>query len=519
MNQQNFPKVNPAKPKFPEVDAEEVVYPRRIIVKFINDIGIPYEDGADIYLPPEKWGEIKDIYPDATLNRLYIATSSDRLQELDKEAQERDKTYEHIDFLSFFTISLVSTDVADSLLNVLSGPGWEEFIEYVYLEALPGPNPAQPQPAPANPEYRNGSQGYLERSYYGDSTETLIGGIDAEAAWPLWAAAGSGEGISFIVVEKAWDFGDDEWKDASNNQPFTDSSLIYGHNYSDPGEDPQHGTKVLGILAMQDNDKRGVGIAPDATGKFVSVWRDKPEDDTSTNLPYIYDLPNAVMKANENLGSGDVLLIECQKYAASGANVLHPVEMDPAVFAEIRNATARGIAVIEPAGNLAKGAPNTVNLDNEENSLGFMILNRADTSSFQDSGAIMVAGAYAFPSTTTGYPKACTNQGYWHTSSNYGSRVDCFAWYDHVYTTGGNAAEDKDFGGTSAASAIVAGAVILIQALAKAKSGFVYGTQLDTGHLLRQILTSTGTPPASDNPATNPIGVMPNLKTFIDNVL
>jgi hypothetical protein len=130
----------------------------------------------------------------------------------------------------------------------------------------------------------------------------------------------------------------------------------------------------------------------------------------------------------------------------------------------------------------------------------------------------MVAGAFALPSTTTQYPKACKNRGYWHIDSNFGSRIDCFAWGESVYTTCGNA-ETSSFGGTSAAAAIVAGAVILMQALAKAKLGTAYETKLETGQLLRQILTSTGTKPASDNPVTNPIGVMPNLKTFIDTVL
>ena len=501
-----------------EVDPVDVVYPRRIIVKFINDIGIPYQDNAELNLPkewPDKWKEILEIYPAATLTRLYVATSSDRLQQLDKQAQVRDKSYEHVDLLTFFTISLASTDKADSILASLSQ--WE-IIEYAYLEALPGPNPTTPQSAPANPGYENGSQGYLQPSNHGNYAATFIGGINAEAAWPLLGAVGSGAGISFIDIEKQWDLNDPEWTDSANNVHFDPTSLIYGYNYSDPAElDPQHGSKVLGILGMQDNMSGGVGIAPDATGRVVSVWRDCRPGDAPTSLPYVYDLPEALMKAIDILGFGDVLLIECQMIPTSGANVLQPVEMDPAVFTDIRLATALGIAVVEPAGNMARGASNTVNLDDEANGLGVKILNRADQSAaspFRDSGAIMVASAFATPTSTPEYPKTFTNEGYWNPDSNYGSRVDCFAWGEGVFTTGGGNTTTGSFGGTSAASAIVAGAVILLQALAKARLQAPFHPWQ-----LRHILTSTGTPPASDNPVTNPIGVMPNLKAFIDNAL
>jgi subtilase family protein len=501
-----------------EVDPVEVVYPRRLIIKFKNDIGMRYEDGAEKNLPdgwPEKWLEITNIFHAATLTRLYVDTSSDRLQQLDKQAQAADKTYEHVDFLAFFTLNLASIDVADEILKLLYL--WD-IIEYVYLEALPGPNPTVPQALPANPDYQNGSQGYLKSSNYTVTSATSIGGIDAEAAWPLSGAVGSGSGISFIDIEKQWDLNDHEWTDASNTAHFGSTSLIYGHNYSDPAEiDPQHGSKVLGIIAMQDNAFGGVGIARDASGKLVSVWRD-PRSGETPSIPYVHDLPEALMKAIDNLGLGDVLLIERQ-LIPSGSNVLHPVEMDPAVFAEIRLATALGIAVIEPAGNIAQGAPNSVDLDNATNSLGVRILDRADTSvtsPFKDSGAIMVAGAYASPvstpTSTPPYPKLHTNQGYWHTNSNYGSRVDCFAWGELVYTTAGNNSTTGSFKGTSAASAIVAGAVILLQALAKATRQIAFHPSQ-----LRQILKSTGTPAAADNP--NPIGVMPNLSAFMTNAL
>ena len=54
---------------------------------------------------------------------------------------------------------------------------------------------------------------------------------------------------------------------------------------------------------------------------------------------------------------------------------------------------------------------------------GKRILNRWDPD-FRDSGAIMVAGASAKCSITRIY------------NSNYGSRIDCYAWGERVYTAG-----------------------------------------------------------------------------------
>jgi hypothetical protein len=99
-------------------------------------------------------------------------------------------------------------------------------------------------------------------------------------------------------------------------------------------------------------------------------------------------------------------------------------------------------------------------------------------------------------------------------TSNHGNRIDCYAWGDQVATTDTNVAGTDDdayrgnFSGTSSASAIVAGAALVVQGLAQSRLGYRYSPKD-----LRQILKTNGTP--SNNPATDGIGVMPNLRAII----
>jgi hypothetical protein len=96
-------------------------------------------------------------------------------------------------------------------------------------------------------------------------------------------------------------------------------------------------------------------------------------------------------------------------------------------------------------------------------------------------------------------------------TTNHGKRVDCYAWGEKVDTaTINNQGKDdyrKDFDGTSSASAIIAGAALVVQGLAQAKLGQRYSPKV-----LRQILNTTGTP--SKHPGVDRIGVMPDIQAI-----
>ncbi|HSG71996.1 MAG TPA: S8 family serine peptidase, partial [Planctomycetaceae bacterium] len=244
------------------------------------------------------------------------------------------------------------------------------------------------------------------------------------------------------------------------------------------------GTAVLGAITAVDNTVGMVGIVPEvASVRCVSQWRGGGVHSTS----------EAIEDVLHDMKPGDVLLLEAQTDFDGYENV--PVEIEQAVYHEIEKATALGIVVVEAAGN------GGVDLDTIANSGGELIFDRT----VRDSGAIFVGAAGSF------HPHARLNY------SCYGSRVDCYGWGENVATLltdpTGTATDlyRLDFSGTSSAAAIVAGAALAVQGLAEAN----LGNRFTPGDL-RDILSDPAYGTSSHFPANDRIGVMPDLKKFID---
>jgi hypothetical protein len=155
------------------------------------------------------------------------------------------------------------------------------------------------------------------------------------------------------------------------------------------------------------------------------------------------------------------------------------METVPCVRQQILTATGQGIVVIEPAGNADDDAP--LNIDSEIDS---------------DSGATIV-GAVA---PLSNHKRLA--------SSNFGNRVDCYAWGDGIHTAvtdeKGTATTESGFGlgETSGASAIIAGVALSVQGMLSAA-----GRSLLSPGQIRAILRDPklGT-------ACSPAGSMPDLK-------
>jgi hypothetical protein len=160
------------------------------------------------------------------------------------------------------------------------------------------------------------------------------------------------------------------------------------------------------------------------------------------------------------LAYGDVLLLEVTLSR-------YPVEIYEPIRDKIRAATQRGIIVIEPAGN------RNANLDDYVDDKGQHIFNRTLPGEFEDSGAIFVGAS------SKEHPHVN-----WHDNfggTNFGTRIDCYAWGEGIVTTGSHSRPKKNnayykgdalfdgmdnyFGGTSGAAAIIAGACLLVQNL------------------------------------------------------
>jgi hypothetical protein len=442
----------------------------RIIFKMRNNAGLLCHETDDIQIVLQRnhvpWPQWSMLYPGIVVNTLFTSTATAKINELVAMAVAADPTYTAPNFCSYFTITCPSSTDAMALLQSVTQCA---SVELAYLQ-----NGNYQPPSPHAITVPCTEQGYLEPAPEG---------INARYARTFTG----GEGVKFIDIEQGWGL---------NHRAIDVQTLpATGFNVY---EFQDHGTSVLGIVAMQDKINGFTGIAPKANGYVVSLWR---PDGT-------FNIDDAIMTAVGELGFGDILLLQSQAFAPFNSSVAWPVEIHEATFQVIRLATALGIVVIEPAGN--------GNLDNKTgNNLDDYTLQHRHvlcpaSLHAKDSGAIVVAAA----SSTVPHNRVVY--------SNYGSRVNCFAWGENVSTAGASLGPsgfaintyNNTFGGTSAASAIIAGAAIVLQSIAVKQgcplnplqlrailSNELYGTTSCNGHF------------------RDKIGVMPDLEKIIPYVL
>ena len=312
----------------------------------------------------------------------------------------------------YFEIALPASQDAAALCDALNA------LPVVEL-ALPGRLPLPPPVdlPPATPSFVTG-QGYRAAA---------PGGIDAVGAARIPGA--NGAGIAIVDVEYQWVL-DHEDLELGAEANLETATLLDPF----PGDEGNHGTASLGILRALDNGYGVLGLAPAAL-LFVAP---------TNTVQHGYDPARAIGLALDVLVPGDVLLLEQQTWVCGGP--LGPLEGYPPWFDAIANATAQGVVVVEPAGN------GGLNLDSPACGGWF-------DRNVRDSGAILVSAGSPFDRSRLGF-------------SSYGSRADVQGWGSGVYTAGYGALFDPGdvrqrytayFGGTSGASAIVAGAVASVQ--------------------------------------------------------
>jgi microbial collagenase len=232
----------------------------------------------------------------------------------------------------------------------------------------------------------------------------------------------------------------------------------------------------LGIILARDNGFGVKGIAPNVRTDVISEY--------FSNSSLHPDPVDAIAFANDQLHSGDVMLLTLQIFDAAGR--ILPIERDPEVFEKIKLATRKGIIVVEIAGN---GGEDLDAYAGNNGSPNAHIFDR----NVRDSGAIMVGSAKS----RRPHRRFAT--------SNFGKRVDCYAWGEKIATTTDERDYSFDFGQTSGAGAIIAGAAISVQSMHIAK----HNTKLDCDDM-RDILSH----PSNGTPSQDLIGVMPDLKAI-----
>ena len=386
-----------------------------VVLKLRDDLAPPYVDGAHQRLQEplrSQWGGLEATYGRLSMDRLFLEPDPEALTTLVRTAERRSGRLP-ADPLSFFRITLPSARSAAAVAYYVSG--WEDAVDAVYVESgpLPPPNPLR--------------QGQRYRK--GDAL-----GINADGIDTANQAGGDGNGVVVADVEGGW---------VLDHQYLPAGIPLSGENYDYHG----HGAAVLSVLADRDDDQGGLGIAHGCTPRAFSVWR-------YGRFGFGLHRFSAVMAAVADLNPGDIILLEIQVGMASYRNgsiewlVNLPAEADLGLWVAIRLASALGITVIEAAGN-----------GNHDLDAKLPWLQRG---SWADSGAILVAAASSECSPTkTG-------------STNWGTRVDCHSWGENIVCAGASDHDmEKDkyrtnFGGTSGAAAIIAGAAAAVQGRVRA---------------------------------------------------
>ena len=267
---------------------------------------------------------------------------------------------------------------------------------------------------------------------------------------------GRGKGRKFVDIERGWSLkydarvDVDTWVSAHGDltRKFSGKPRVFfmGDYYVQQNYfHERHGDSVLGIVMATDNDIDIVGITPDLEEARVVQYL----------VEHGQDLPDAIARASAYLDPGDVMLIEIQLMPGN-----LPIEATELNFLAIQLATSAGIVVVEAAGN------GSLNFDDPAAtgrfaSYPYDFSPLSPDASDNDSGAILV-GACDNPPRIVGKGKDQTVEYKRYPSSNYGSRVDCFAHGNNVFTLA-----DHHFNGTSAASAIVAGAALSVSSVYK----------------------------------------------------
>ena len=367
-------------------------------------------------------------------------------------------------------------------------------------------------PGPVTSDF-TGRQVYLQ--------DVADGGIGVTCAWPR--LGGRGAGVNIVDVEGAWRF---SHEDLLQNL----GGLITGAGVpiNDPGW-RSHGTAVLGVVGGDPNTFGVTGICPDANVRAASVFGNSSGDPVPN-----WSAAAAIRLAADSLGPGDIILIEhhlpgpaVDFQVNDNQRGYIPIEWWPCNLGAILYAAAKGIIVVEAAGNGNESLDKSIYCTAPPPPHGPFPewWRNPFAKNSIDSGAIMVGAGLPPKKVHGGSIEVDLSRV---ESSNYGSRVDAQGWGDNVVTCGYGGLDDNDddedrwytsrFNGTSSAAVMVAGAVACLQGIMRAR-----GTPLDP-ITVRMLLRDDGlNSPQRDGPfgaaAAVHIGPRPNLCNILNRLI
>jgi len=350
-----------------------------------------------------------------------------------------------------------------------------QYVDWVEFERLTPPPPpvffGDFDIAPPTPNYSaEGRQGYLGAN---PGLNTL--------AFQAFNNSSRGEGVKLADCEYWFHAGHEDLCDiiAESGQTLSTRALEPEFNF-----DGRHGTAALGISVGVDNSYGVCGISHEADAYFFPAWTNERGFAPATTI----------MNAVATVGPGSIVLLEMQT-TIFGGDLFGPMELSNSVWDVVRLASDLGVIVVAAAGN------------------GDQDLDSGDYASYLargDSGAIIVGAG----TPSTAHAKL--------DFSTFGSRVNVQGWGRTVFTTGYGSfsqvggSEDRNqfytstFGGTSSASAMIAGVCAALQSYSVARLGRPL-----TPAEMREALTETGHPQTSGGN----IGPFPDMVEAADYII
>jgi hypothetical protein len=430
----------------------------RVIVKFKDSIPeLPYDNTADNSVRARFPGVFaSEPFMGLRLTPLFDSVPAASIRRFQQHAQDIG-VKDVPNFLNYFAASIPEGLTPTDVIEHLHRGSINSDLEVCYVEEAPrtrvdrfvsSAHHPQPIAGDYDPDVKDGLQRHLL------SAPISVGAVDA---WKI--KGGDGAGMCFADLEVGWALGHDEFEGYDLSVLGTGVNMAFGF---------KHGTNVLGIVAGKRNGRLGQGIAYGLDSILLaSPYRQFGHHNVAAPLMEILTAPK----------SPHVILLEVGNELANGGT--GPIETIPCVRQQILAATGQGIVVIEPAGNAEDHAPLDI-----------------DTEIDNDSGATIVGAVTPLAS----HKRLA--------SSNFGDRVDCYAWGDGIHTAvtdeHGTATTESGFGlgETSGAAAIIAGVALSIQGMLNAA-----GRPLLSPGEIRAILRDPklGT-------ACSPGGSMPDLK-------
>jgi hypothetical protein len=424
-------------------------------------LGLPYEIGAEAALPVAEAAAFAAVSAVAGAALTLAPLFTLAVEEIaDILAAARQGGSEPPDLFAWFAVACPEETAGAALAALFALP-------IVVQAEIRGPNAVAGWQAATDPE--------AVRSHH---LRRYPDGVDAFAAWQV--PGGDGRGVRVAGMERSWDLAHPDLAPAN--------VVVLRPIFTT--EDRDHGTATLGIVGARST---GVGLTGVAPGASLAV------------APEGRDSPSAILLAARHVGRGGVVLLEL------GA-VLHPhsqtaelpLEFYLANRIAIAAAVSLGVLVVEPAGN------GSVNLDTHPSTATLR-------APFPETGALIVAGGERESYLGDNHFGAGEWRAWAQTTG--GPRARCFAEATFLAAPRTDAfGFEIEFGGTSGASAIVAGVAAAVQGVSIANPE---GGRHLTGNELRAWLTDPqyGHAPAATSP-TNPqaIGVMPSLEWLVEGL-